>query len=189
MIGFAASAEVYSEWLASLLEDGEAVFPEVRGKAQARALMAGGAVLTVPVAGGSGVLKRARVRYANQERDEGDGCGELMISDHGRWREVHLGSLKAIYGKAPYFPYLFPEVERIYRERSHGRLGDFTEALHDLACDWLGVRDDGVMASLREARRIEPGLLERLAKERRRGEYSIFDLLFRLGRESLFALL
>ncbi len=182
MIPFAASAARYSDWLRVLLkEDAEKSFPSVKGKEQARTLIEGGMTLSVPVEGGASRLKRE--------------CGsEIIISDHGRWQDVHLGALKAHYGKAPYFSHLFPKIERIYKEKSSGPLQDFNLALHQLALQWLGLEDGDKMLikEIREADSEKRAMLSRLAEESKRNidmNHSIFNLLFRLGKESLFALL
>ncbi|MDE6297928.1 MAG: WbqC family protein [Muribaculaceae bacterium] len=189
MIGFASSTRVYREWFAEVLAGGRALgsqpeegmeaeaggrqpevemeaelraetasrgwkrisYPNITGKDRARTLVGDGRLLGVPVEGGSSALKRR-------------GCRDVMISEHGRWRDVHLGTLQALYGKTPYFPYLFPEIEKIYMEKGEGRLEDFNIAIHELIVRWLGLDDEMLLKSLREA---DPQLLSRLANERR----------------------
>lgn len=190
MIPFAASAAIYSDWLRSLLDtdaeqspvsarDMELSFPTVKGKGQARTVIGGEIMLSVPVVGGGSKLKRD--------------CGpEVMISDHGRWQDVHLGAIKAVYGKTPYFTHLFPEVERIYRDRSDGSLEDFNLALHNLALHWLGLDAKGCLEEIRRLSPEKKRLLGRFAEESRKDiemNHSIIGLLFRLGREGLFAML
>ena len=180
MIPFAASASRYSEWLRALINEGaEIPFPSITGKEQARVGIEGGLVLSVPVAGGAGVLKR---------KD----CRDVMISGHGRWQDVHLGALKAAYGKAPYFPYIYPEVEKIYANFGQGKLADLNGALHSLAVRWLGMDDKDMLATLRRLPEEKETLIRRVAGERKRDicmNHSIFSALFRLGKESLFAIL
>ena len=180
MIPFAASASRYSEWLRALMDEGaEVPFPSVRGKEQARVEIAPGMVLSVPVSGGASILKR---------RD----CSEVMISDHGRWQEVHLGALKAVFGKTPYFQHIYPEIENIYRKYGEGRLEDFNLTLHRLVIHWLGADDEESIESLLTMSQERRLLIKRIGEERKKEidmNHSIFGALFRLGRESLFALL
>lgn len=178
MIGFASSTRVYGAWLESLLSGEEAGYPPVGGKERARTRISGERLLSVPVVGGSAALKR---------RD----CRDVLISDHGRWREVHLGTLQAVYGKTPFFPYIYPRIERIYEERGEGRLEELNKALHELVIECLGLTD-GVIEMLREAREEDKKLFVRLAEERRERideNNSILEVLFRLGKEGLFVLL
>lgn len=180
MIPFAASASRYSEWLRSLLDEGaDAAFPSVTGKEQARTEIAPGMTLSVPVAGGASALKR---------RDSRD----ALISSHGRWQDVHLGAWQAVFGKTPYFPHIYPEIEDIYRKHGEGSLSELNLALHSLALRWLGADDGTLMAALREMPEEKRLLIKRIGEERKKEidmNHSIFAALFRLGRESLYALL
>ncbi|MDE5790598.1 MAG: WbqC family protein [Muribaculaceae bacterium] len=190
MIPFASSAARYSDWLRVLLmkdaetsyisaKDVALSFPSVRGKEQARTMIDGGIMLSVPVVGGGARLKRE--------------CGrDIMISDHGRWQDVHLGAIKAVYGKTPYFAHLFPVIKGIYRDHGIGSLEDFNLALHHLALHWLGLDEEGLLEEIRGMSPDKKELLGVLAQEMRKDidmNHSIFGLLFRLGRESLFAIL
>ncbi|MBD5288721.1 MAG: WbqC family protein [Bacteroides sp.] len=180
MIPFAASASRYSDWLRILLSgNAEQSFPSIGGKEQARVMIDGGIMLGVPVTGGGSRLKR--------------NCGEeVMISDHGRWPDVHLGAIKAIYGKTPYFPYLFPELERIYKEYGGGSLEKFNLAIHNLILRWLGLADESFLTELRQLSSEKKDIILRLAMENSRNidmNHSILGLLFRLGKESVFTLI
>ncbi|MDE6717501.1 MAG: WbqC family protein [Muribaculaceae bacterium] len=179
MTPFAASIKRYSDWLRSLLEEGaETPFPPASGKEVARARIEGGLMLTVPIEGGASRLKRTPVT-------------DLPVSAHGRWQEVHLGALKAAYGRAPYFAYLFPEIEKAYREKSGETLKEFNDAIHTIVLRWLSLNPGGIRA-IREAVKRDPDRIRTLGRERKKGidpDYSILHLLFRLGKESLFVLL
>ena len=151
--------------------------PVVQGKGVCRTLIAGGRMLSVPVEGGASALKRR-------------GVEDVAISQHGRWQEVHLGALRAAYGRTPYFAHLFPQIEKIYEERSKGSLSRFNEALHRLALRWLGM-EEGDDGRLREWFLSNPERAREIAEEMRSNinmEYSIFDAIFRLGKETLFGL-
>lgn len=179
MIPFAASAERYSQWLRELLKNEVAVpFPQIEGKELARTVVADGTLLSVPLVGGSAILKRRAPR-------------ELMISDHGRWQDVHLGALRALYGKTPYFIHFYPHIERIYKECSEGSLGDFTSRLHEVICKGMGL-DVYAVNSVRKLSTEEKERFERIGREKRQiinMHHSILEVLFRLGKEGLFVLL
>lgn len=177
MIPFAPSVGYYAIRLASLLH-GEDTYPEVKGKERVRTRIAGGMMLSLPVEGGSSVMKRRNAEGA-------------MLADHGRWQDVHLGAFKATYGKTPFFIHLFPEIEKIYRQKGAGSVGDFTAAINAMVEEWLGI-DEIFINSLRSLRDDSPERL-RLWKQQFSGkidpEISILDLLFRYGKEGVIALL
>ena len=189
MIPFAASYKRYREWFSLLLDggenhsspytDGDSIsLADPGGKERARTLIEGELMLNVPVAGGAGMLKRKS-------------ASGLQISQHGRWQEVHLGAWRAAYGRTPFFPHLFPEIEKIYREKSEGSLEEFNKALHLLICRWLGM-EDGIVATLRtlpseDRERLRQTGAEKLHMIDR--NHSIFEVLFRLGKEGVFTLL
>lgn len=168
MIPFAASARFYGLFLADRTESEY----RVRGRDRARTLIMtpDGAerLLSVPVAGGSAALKHA--------------ASDPPLSSHGKWRAEHLGAWNAAYGRSPYFIHLFPEIENIYRSIPDGQpLSAFNLAFHRLAMRWL---ECGLPATLpphadnrakEVARLINPGL-------------SIFDAIFRFGKETAMAL-
>lgn len=138
----------------------------ISGKRFARCEISGG-TLTVPVSGGSGVLKRR-------------GC-EPMLSEHGKWRREHLGAWNAAYGRTPYYAHLMPEIEGVYARSEGMTLEEFNSALLQVALGWLdieaakeaGVRLDGVREE---------------ARNKVNEELSIFDAIFRLGKYGVFAL-
>jgi len=177
MIPFAARASYYLFSLSSDACSSEER-EEIEGRKEAaRSAIAGGLVLSVPLEGGASVLKRRSSR-------------PIMISQHGRWQDVHLGALRAAYGRTPFFPYLFPRIEEIYREKSEGPLADFNSALHDLAVEWLGLRE-GIKEELRKMKKENPDRFSEITGAigaKINMEYSIFDTLFRLGKESVFGL-
>lgn len=110
-----------------------------------------------------------------------------LISDHGRWREVHLGAWNASYGRTPYFVHLFPLLEEIYKRESHADLASFNKALLKLACDWIG--DEDAFFSLQKLKTEEPERALQIKSELERRvntEYSIFDTLFHLGHNTIF---
>ncbi len=147
-------------------------------KILARTVIEGGRVLSVPVAGGSGILK-----HATADPDK------ILISGHGRWRQEHLGAINAIYGKTPYFTHIFPEIKRIYDEKSYGTLGEFNRSLFDFVVDFLNI--ESLRPSINEMKTRNPSRFRQLKMEFERKvniNYSIFDALFRLGKNTAFVI-
>lgn len=145
----------------------------IRGKDFARAVICGNAgehLLSVPVAGGSAMLKQTRH------------LPEIIISEHGNWRHVHLGALEAAYGRMPFYQHLIPDILRCY-EQDIQSLAEFNHSLHDSLCSLF--LPSSLAENLPEAA-AERGreLLGEVAQDR-----SIIDTLFRLGPESLLPLL
>ncbi len=136
----------------------------VSGKEFARCRLRG-VTLTVPVEGGAHALKSR---------------GALPgVSEHGKWRREHEGALLAAYGKTPYYAHLMPELMAVYADSEGLGLEDFNRRMLDVALGWIDVealKAEGMERVRDEVRaKVETGL-------------SIFDLLFRLGREGVWAL-
>jgi len=136
----------------------------VSGKQFARCPISTG-VLTVPVEGGGSVLKRHDA--------------DPILSEHGKWRREHLGAWNAAYGRTPYYVHLMPEIEEVYMHSEGLRLEEFASRLLDVARDWLD--SDAIGAPLPESVREE-------VRRHIRLNLSIFDALFRLGRETVLGL-
>lgn len=124
--------------------------------------------LTVPVEGGSSVLKRRGV--------------DPRLSDHGKWRREHLGALNAAYGSTPYFEHLMPEIEKVYADSQGISLEEFNSRMLGVILGWIDrsvlISDD---ATLREA-----------GKEVRKhidADLSALDMLFRLGKTASLGLI
>lgn len=165
-------------WLRRYIEaaEGGAADPEARlaadratgvtGKAFAHCEIATGR-LSVPVAGGSAVLKKAHA--------------DPLLADHGKWRREHLGAWAAAYGRTPYFIHLMPRIESIYARSEGMRLEEFNSLLLAEALTWLDFAAvaprrcslAGVIGEMRG--RVDPRL-------------SVFDLIFRYGRDAVYAL-
>lgn len=145
-----------------------------------RTLLKDNRQLIVPVEGGGSALKRALHR--------GDISG-LRLSNHGRWRDEHLGTLSALYGKAPYYPHIMDRIETVYRNSNDILLADFNLALIEIANNMLNLSE--TLPALREMQKHAPARFEALHNEiskKINPDYSIFDALFRLGKESIFGL-
>lgn len=139
----------------------------IKGKLFARNGIRTG-VLTVPVEGGSGILKRRG--------------SEPVLSEHGKWRREHIGAINAAYGRTPYHAHLMPDIEAVYAVSEGMTLEEFNSRMLDVALGWL---DMPALDSM------DCHLAEEMAREvsaKVREDLSIFDALFRLGREVVFAL-
>lgn len=68
-----------------------------------------------------------------------------LVPDHA-WREKNLNLLRENYRKAPYFDYLFPQLERLYRT-NHARLVDMTLDAIDLICAAFDIRIERALSS------------------------------------------
>lgn len=112
-----------------------------------RARLAPDLLLTVPVAGGSGALRR----FASREPER------LVISQHGRWQHVHLGALEARLGRTPFWRHLEPLVVPLIADAS-GPLFSLNEALGKIMDKFLDLPT--LLPELREFALRDP---ERLA--------------------------
>lgn len=134
----------------------------LRGKDFARTPIAGG-TLTVPVEGGSHALKSRGADPA--------------VSEHGKWRREHAGAWLAAYGRTPFFAHLMPEMEEAYALSPGMRLEDFNRLMLRVAMRWidLSVLGDGRFGSKHSEIRNVINY-----------DLSIFDAIFRLGKETSF---
>lgn len=137
----------------------------ISGKAFARCHIASGTV-TVPVEGGASLLKR--------------NGAEPILSEHGKWRREHIGAWHATYSRTPFFIHLMPEIEQVYDSSQGITLEEFNSRLLDVALGWLDFSALG-----HDAVDLNPFRVEFSRKIR--GGLSIFDLLFRIGPDALFA--
>lgn len=172
MIPFAPSLSTARELLSTSSSAGW------RGKELARVKIAGDRVLSVPVVGGASILKH---RVADPH--------SIMISDHGTWRREHLGAWQALYGRTPFFPHLFPRIENAYEIHSSATLCEFNEALWEIVVKFMDLGNN--MPYLAELQLSHPRRVDDLRKEfsiKVNENYSIFDALFRLGKNTLFLL-
>lgn len=172
MIPFAPSAAA-----ASVLLRGEQFRPK-QGKEFARTKIAGEMLLTVPVVGGASRLKHLPHNLS-----------EIIISDHGSWRREHLGALNAAYGKTPFFSHIYPLIEEAYKVSSYGSLAEFNEALWKIVTDFLDI--ENIRRYLNDAEITCPGRFNDIKEELKTKvnlNYSIFDALFRLGKNTVFIL-
>lgn len=148
------------------------------GKELARTIIAGNRYLSIPVEGGSSRLKGKSADLS-----------AVNISNHGRWRQEHLGAWNAAYGKTPFFPYIFPMMEDAYTYHSHGLLVEFNKSMFDIFLKFTDF--ENVKPSIEILKKTHPLRFEQLHREYETKvnlNYSIFDTLFRLGKNSVWIL-
>lgn len=149
------------------------------GKEWGRCRIAGNRLLSVPVEGGTSLFKRKNIDFDH-----------FVISDHGRWRQEHLGAWNAAYGKTPFFPYIFPNIEEAYKKDSHGTLAEFNASMFEIFVKFIDIKS--LKTSFDILKKENPERLELLSKEYETKvniNYSIFDSLFRFGKNTLWALI
>lgn len=194
---FAPSLNWVREYIRSLQEGSEpreasaraSIAIGLKGKdyARCRILAANGEeVLGIPVEGGSSQLKR---RGADPH-----------LSDHGKWVREHLGAWQAAYGKTPYYTYLMPELAEIYADTEDKSLEEFNREILKVALRWIEpfteIKKPNENSDIPEKEESIKEKKEELLKlkiseisAKVNADLSIFDALFRLGKENLFALI
>lgn len=80
------------------------------------------AMLSIPV-----IRSNSRMKYT-----------DVKIDDSQAWRKTHLRGMKSGYGKAPYFEYLYPELEHVYQQKING-LYEFNTRLLTICLKFLGL--------------------------------------------------
>lgn len=70
---------------------------------------------------------------------------DLKLSDHGEWRRVHLRTLDACLGRKPYFPYLFPQLEKVYSDRQILTLQEFNIAIFKILYSFININDKEIL--------------------------------------------
>lgn len=140
-----------------------------------RTPIAGGLLLTLPIAGGSGSVKHTAPE-------------SWLLSDHGRWPHLHFEALRAAYGRTPYFAHLAPRLEPIYGSPPPG----FKEFVGRLEAEMLDfMQFEASWPRLIELRDSDSERYAALCREKAgQADFSLsaFDALFRLGPEAIFAL-
>lgn len=154
----------------------ETLLPSVAGKELARIhiLSAGRATtLSIPVEGGAHALTR-------READPG-------ISGHGKWRREHLGALETAYSRTPFYLHLIPAIEAVYALPDGTPLSVFNREL--LRAVWPFIDPEPILSN-RDWVRPDSSLRRRCAETATNvnTSVSILDTLFRLGKETAYAI-
>lgn len=179
------SFEYWQRRMSSLLGGEECPKDREVGKprSMARAKVAGAAgvgeiTLSVAISGGS-----SRVKKGHPE--------EWLISGHGRWRQMHLGTIQAAYGATPYFRHLYPLLEDIVLTSDDGSsFAEMTKRIDDACCRFIDF--DDTVAELKILQKSDP---ERYAMVAREGELPIpsdrafVEVIFRLGKRAPLAVI
>lgn len=63
---------------------------------------------------------------------------EIRISDHGRWRHLHLNAIISSYGSAPFFEHYISDIEAFYRNK-YTFIFDFNLDILSLCLEWLDL--------------------------------------------------
>lgn len=98
-----------------------------------RLALAGGTVtydITIPMTKRDKPIRRATILDTRGEltltvpvvhAPTGTPLDRLIVSNHGRWHEIHRLSLEAAYGRTPYFEHLYPGYKDLIGPHAPGR--------------------------------------------------------------------
>lgn len=116
------------------------------------------------------------------------GCG--LLSDHGNWPHVHLGTLNAIYGRAPYFPFLNDRLQALFGNLftedaadTPQSLAELNRELHRMVVSWIDL--EAATAALN----APIGEVCREFATKVNFSVSILDPVFRFGKDIVFVLM
>lgn len=129
--------------------------------------------LTVPVAGGREALRRE---------------ADPMLSDHGRWRSIHISALHTAYGRMPFFEHYMPEIEAMIAS-SEGAFHTLCRDLHEAIGRMILIEE--ILPELTPETLRDPAIGDICSRVRGMADpaLSILDLLFRTGPETIFGLI
>jgi hypothetical protein len=177
VIPYAPSCEWYSKHLGNIILGCEP--PSVASlrdvtRCNIRTASGDAITLTVPVVGGASALKHLKYE-------------QLVASEHGNWRHVHIGALEAAYGKTPFFAYYIDDIKNALSMPSQmitllnkNVYTIIESALHineitdHLKREFSNNRFTAILADYSEC--FDPNV-------------SVLDLLFRKGPHAVFSLL
>lgn len=116
--------------------------------------------------------------------------GTGLLSDHGNWPRVHLGTLNALYGRKPYFTFVSDAINPIFADAGTEMSGcgilslaEFNLRLHRAIAQWI---------DLDAARMALNGNLTEVCREfatKVNCSLSILDPVSRFGKDIVFVLL
>lgn len=135
-------------------------------------------MLSVAIQGGSSMVKRGHPET-------------WLLSDHGRWRMMHLGALEAAYGTTPFFEHFYPDIRSILLAADeHTPFLDLTAKLHYALRQPLQF--ESMIDYLRQLDTFDRQQLRKIAVEKNSVGYAdlaFLDVIFKKGPESIFTLL
>lgn len=138
--------------------------------------------LSVPVEGGNRTLRNL---YGAHAASSGS-LDNLRLSEHDNWRHRHIAAFEAAYHATPFFlHYAPPLIEAISSAETLGEL------LRGTAIPLQRVCSPEIIAEMSALREVSPLLCESLCSERSTNvcyNYSVLDVIFHLGPETIFAL-
>lgn len=159
-------------------------YPGTTLRPMARTLVAGAhgqppLTLSIPILGGASTIKRGQP-------------SRWRLSAHGRWPDVHFGALETAYSSTPYFIHCADRLRALYDEVNEGDdFAEFTSGIFAVLNDFLDL--ESIIKDLRElhapGNEAELERLKALKNEKCReinADLSIFDVIFRKGKESVF---
>lgn len=142
--------------------------------------------------GGANGVQRLTVPLVKPDHLTGTTVGQLEISDHGEWWNVHWGAIESAYGRSPFFEYYAPELQPLFAQ-PQGRLLDFNIRLHRFCCRVLDVPHlYGQEQSCDNTKKLSDLTLPEVTPYYQvwtgrfgfTGNLSILDLIFNLGTEA-----
>lgn len=134
--------------------------------------------LSVAIEGGSSVVKRGRP-------------SEWLISDHGRWRQMHLGAIDAAYGATPYFRHLYPEIEEILMSAKEGSYFlSLANKIHKACLEFIEF--ESIVPELIALKNSNPDKFRAIYSDfsySGNAEMAFIDVIFKRGKDSVLSLL
>ena len=116
--------------------------------------------------------------------------GSGLLSDHGNWPHVHLGTLNALYGRKPYFPFLYDQLQSVLANVLDKDGGEATQSLaglnlelHRTVTSWIDLE------AAAEALNAPLAQVCREFATKVNFSTSILDAVFRFGKDTVFVLL
>lgn len=133
-------------------------------------------VLSLAVEGGGRQLRSA------------EKINDLKLSEHGDWRKIHLGALEAALGRQPFYRYLEPRINKVYRNTGINILKDFNTAIFKEIYSFLleGITADKLREFSESRVLAERG--KEIAEEINK-DVSVVQALSCYGKETLIALM
>ena len=132
-------------------------------------------ILSVAIEGGS---RQLRNTYK---------IGNLMLSDHGDWRKVHLGAIEAYLGRTPFYRHIEQNIRNVYEDGRLNSLKNFNSAIFNVLKSFLiGSLEPASFEIFNEKEVLKQRGIE--ISKRINREESVLQALAHHGKESLLGL-